>query len=64
MQAFSGLIHSQLFTPAWSSGLWGSGYRRVVATWGGAANVVLGDGVEDGEFVTPLIELNARASAR
>jgi hypothetical protein len=66
---FGGLItpvsigsHPTSHLAAWEANLWtGAAPRNLaLAAWGHRANVVLGDGVEYGDFIQAVIGLNAR----
>ena len=58
--SFVGLIASRGIFQGWMSGLWYGAYSQTLATWGTRSNVVLGDGVEHGGFLSAVIERNGR----
>ncbi len=60
LSSFVGLIASQGVFHAWMEGLWNGAYGQILNRWGNATNVVLGDGVDLGGFVAPVIEQNGR----
>jgi hypothetical protein len=59
-RSFPGLITSTGPFPAWMSGLWKGAYGQILTHWGNATNVVLADGVDQGDFVSQVIARNAR----
>ncbi|MHB1584044.1 MAG: PI-PLC domain-containing protein [Acidimicrobiales bacterium] len=60
VSSFVGLVASEGGFPAWMSGLWKGQYGQILQHWGGATNVVLGDGVDLGGFTAAVIERNGR----
>ena len=57
---FVGLVaHAGAF-PAWAVGLWSGQYQQILSEWGNATNVVITDGVDQGNFTAAVIVRNAR----
>jgi hypothetical protein len=60
LRSFPGLIASVGPVRAWMSGLWNGAYGAILARWGNATNVVLGNGVDQGGFIAAVIARNGR----
>ncbi len=57
---FVGLVaHAGAF-PAWAAGLWSGQYQQILSEWGNATNVVIADGVDQGNFTAAVIVRNVR----
>jgi hypothetical protein len=55
---FVGLVaHAGVF-PAMGAGLWSGQYQQILSEWGAATNVVIADGVDQGDFTASVIALN------
>jgi hypothetical protein len=57
---FVGLVaHAGAF-PAMGAGLWSGQYQQTLSQWGNATNVVIADGVDQGDFAASVIARNGR----
>ena len=57
---FVGLVAHAGAYPAMAAGLWSGQYQQILSAWGPAANVVIADGVDQGNFAASVIARNAR----
>jgi hypothetical protein len=55
---FVGLVASEGVFRAWMSGLWSGEYAQILQRWGNATNVVIADGVDQGNFAADVISRN------
>jgi hypothetical protein len=55
---FVGLVASEGVFRAWMSGLWSGEYAQILQQWGNATNVVIADGVDQGNFAADVISRN------